>query len=483
MNIAKIVPVLVILMALSLLVGCGKEEVSQTAGVASDKATETMSVQLNDKDIDNIVRRSYQYIAMYNVVNNAAMNEKNPQNTGGWNRKFVATTLADHTMKMIARPNNDTLYLPVAMDLRDDAVVIKFPAFDSRYVVLETSAYDHYVEIPLSTMDGDFKKPTTMLFYTERTKGYGGESVKGIDKTLKMSGDFAAAFLRVMPHANEPDRMKRNIAAMKSLEVMPLAEFLGKPKKPVSHVDFPGYGNDQMVFNNNFLEVMQFVVNHTTFSSDNEMDQQVLAALKPLGIEPGKTYDRSKTANVDGSRIAKTAGSIAQKSLKIWNTPEGNPYTDQMFLPKDKMTLEAMIIQSAVGPIGLPAHQAQYPGISTTDGKPMNAQHDYVIRMSKDELPPAKAFWSVTLYDSKNGFLIPNDSKKYSIGENAGMKLDKDGGIEIHIAAEQPEGVSEENWLPINRKDEALDVIMRIYAPDLEKMKSYKVPQAERVKN
>ncbi len=81
------------------------------------------------------------------------------------------------------------------------------------------------------------------------------------------------------------------------------------------------------------------------------------------------------------------------------------------------------------------------------------------------------------------GFFIPNDRKKYSVGENAGMKLNKDGGIEIHIAAGKPEGVPEENWLPINRKDEGLDIPMRIYGPDLEKMKSYKVPQAERVKN
>ena len=73
------------------------------------------------------------------------------------------------------------------LDMRDDAVVIQFPAFDSKFVSLETSAYDHYVDIPLSTTKGDFKKPTTMLFYTERTKGYSGEPVEGIDKTLKIS--------------------------------------------------------------------------------------------------------------------------------------------------------------------------------------------------------------------------------------------------------------------------------------------------------
>ena len=62
------------------------------------------------------------------------------------------------------------------------------------------------------------------------------------------------------------------------------------------------------------------------------------------------------------------------------------------------------------------------------------------------------------------------------------QKLNEDGGIEIHIAAEQPQGVTDENWLPINRQDEALDVVMRIYAPDLEKMESWKTPMAERVK-
>jgi hypothetical protein len=38
-----------------------------------------------------------------------------------------------------------------------------------------------------------------------------------------------------------------------------------------------------------------------------------------------------------------------------------------------------------------------------------------------------------------------------------------------------------ENWLPITRKDLALDVIMRIYVPDLEKMKTWSAPTAERL--
>jgi len=62
------------------------------------------------------------------------------------------------------------------------------------------------------------------------------------------------------------------------------------------------------------------------------------------------------------------------------------------------------------------------------------------------------------------------------------MKLNKDGSIDIYIAAKPPKGVPMENWLPINRKDEDLSVNLRIYVPDLEKMKAWQAPKAELVK-
>ena len=52
----------------------------------------------------------------------------------------------------------------------------------------------------------------------------------------------------------------------------------------------------------------------------------------------------------------------------------------------------------------------------------------------------------------------------------------------IYIAAEKPAGVAAENWLPIQREDLELTVTLRIYAPDLEKMKTWKAPKAEMLK-
>jgi len=103
------------------------------------------------------------------------------------------------------------------------------------------------------------------------------------------------------------------------------------------------------------------------------------------------------------------------------------------------------------------------------------------FELDKDELPPAIAFWSLTLYDAKQGFFIPNEQRKYSVGENAGMKLDDSGGIEIDVAAQQPMGVPKENWLPINREDLELEIILRVYQPDVKKMKNWQAPRAKNI--
>jgi hypothetical protein len=153
----------------------------------------------------------------------------------------------------------------------------------------------------------------------------------------------------------------------------------------------------------------------------------------------------------------------------------------RLYRPKGSMTLKRLLFQSILGPIGQPATEAVYPAILTTDGAPMNAMHDYIIHISPDQMPPAIAFWSATLYDSENGFFMPNERKKYSVGENSGMKLDADGGIAIYIAAEQPEGVPDENWLPLVRGDYGVDIIIRIYAPDLERFATWTPPKAERI--
>ena len=460
-------------------------------------------VELSDAQMEELVLRSYPYVAMFNVNNKFALDATNPMNSGGYNRVKANTDLADHTVQAIARPNNDTLYVVAMVDVTKEPIVMEMPAFDSKYVSLMVTAYDHYVNIPMSAGDGDFDRPSTILFYSKRTPGYEGEPVKGVDKIFEVTGDFVSAVLRVMPHAAEPERLEANRAAMRSVDLEPLSEFLGKQDNDAHFVSwgsppgigrnldlkedmarFPDFGSDFEIFEDRFLEVMQFVVNHTTFDSDNELDSALLKILKPLGVEPGKEFDPDAVAVIGGAALREAAERFATESLAKMGDPEFLAANlTKTFQPKGKIGVELLAIQSVIGPIGQPAREALYPPVNTEDGKPMNAQSDYEIVMAPDAMPPAKAFWSVTLYDTENGFFIPNDRKKYSVGENAGFKLDENGGIRIVIAAEQPEGVPEENWLPIERKDIDLNVIMRIYSPDLEKFKNWEPPKAKRIES
>ncbi|MEZ9701271.1 DUF1214 domain-containing protein [Vibrio sp. 10N.261.46.E12] len=443
------------------------------------KATQDNIFELDRNQVENIVKRSYQYVAMYNVNNKTAeTDESSAMGTGGWNQLSLNTSLFDATIKNIVRPNNDTLYQIAMLDLRDQPMILDIPAIDSSYVSLQTSAYDHYVNVPLSSVKGDYTKAETVLFYTERTKGYqAGEQIPGIDRYLEMSGDFVIAFHRIMPHANEPEKFKEITEKIDSLKLLSLSEYQTGKVIAASPIIFPKVGTtDTDVFRDNLLEVMQFIFNHTTFDINNEMDQELLAAYKPLGIVPGKEWNPLTHNKIDHDLFHEVALDVQKDVYRMLNDPTTPSQLTFLFKPKGEIGLLTQTIQSVLGPIGLPVAEAMYPPVQTVDGEPMNALNDYVVRMKKDDMPPANAFWSITLYDSHNGFFIPNAHNKYSVGENAGYKLNSDGGIDIYIAAEKPAGVPTENWLPINRNDEGIDLILRIYATNFEKLQNWKAP-------
>ncbi len=459
------------------LAGCSDQPPppAETTAAVAEVAPPKAEV-LTDEQIEKIVRSSYPFVAMYNVNNKFALRQ-------GWNSCVADTVLKDHTMTDIARPNNDTLYIACLLDLRAEPVVIEFPAFDSKYVSLMVTAYDHYVNVPLSVTKGDFKKPGKVLFYTSRTQGYEGGPVEGIDRSFEMTGDFVSAVFRVMPHAKDAERFARIREQMKMVKPVGLAEFSGEAAAAVEAVDFPDVGQtDFDIYANNFPQVIQFALLHSSLEQSDPEDQQLLEALAAMGIEEGNNFDPAQARGYDGARFRAMAEKVWQEEFARMLDPASmKTLLPKMFKTKGNISADILLFQSVIGPIGLPHTEAVYPPVLSVDGGPMNASNDYVIHMDKEHLPPARAFWSVTLYDSANGFFIPNERKKYSVGENAGMKFNDEGGISIYIAAEQPAGVPDENWLPIERRDQDLDVIMRIYDPDLAAFSEYDPPRAQKI--
>ncbi|WP_354595933.1 DUF1214 domain-containing protein [Rhodovulum tesquicola] len=100
------------------------------------------------------------------------------------------------------------------------------------------------------------------------------------------------------------------------------------------------------------------------------------------------------------------------------------------------------------------------------EGKPLDgAKHRYTLRLAPGQLPPANAFWSLTMYGLPDSLLVANPINRYLINSPMlpGLLRDADGGITLYIQATSPGSDKESNWLPAN--DGPFWTAMRIYWP------------------
>lgn len=93
------------------------------------------------------------------------------------------------------------------------------------------------------------------------------------------------------------------------------------------------------------------------------------------------------------------------------------------------------------------------------------SQQSYMLRFSKEKLPPVYSFWSITLYDGETQLQFGNPLNRYLIDSPMmpNLKLDSDGGLTIYIAQQSPGEEKEVNWLPA--PDGSFYLIMRLYWP------------------
>jgi hypothetical protein len=113
--------------------------------------------------------------------------------------------------------------------------------------------------------------------------------------------------------------------------------------------------------------------------------------------------------------------------------------------------------------------EAIYPTArEDADGEPLDGAHRYQITFTT--LPPAKAFWSVTMYDTfydgMAGYLVENPINRYLINSTTqDLAYGEDGSLTMTIQHEQPQDATQRtNWLPA--PDGPFYLVMRIYWPE-----------------
>ena len=121
----------------------------------------------------------------------------------------------------------------------------------------------------------------------------------------------------------------------------------------------------------------------------------------------------------------------------------------------------AAIARFAVG--ANPPEAAVYLNCSADgEGKALSGTNHYVIHFNKGDLPPVKAFWSLTAYD-KGGYFIKNSLNRYAIGDRDALKFNSDGSLDIYVQPESPGSDRESNWLP--SYNGPFNLTIRLYWP------------------
>ena len=98
-------------------------------------------------------------------------------------------------------------------------------------------------------------------------------------------------------------------------------------------------------------------------------------------------------------------------------------------------------------------------------GDPLDGTKRYELRFDRE--PPVGAFWSVTMYDNADFFLVANPINRYSIGDRTpGLQRNANGGLTIVMQHDEPvEPGRRANWLPT--PGGGFRPILRMYEPHL----------------
>jgi hypothetical protein len=128
-------------------------------------------------------------------------------------------------------------------------------------------------------------------------------------------------------------------------------------------------------------------------------------------------------------------------------------------------------IRAYIVHIGIAANQAEetlyWNAYADSKGRLLDGSHSYDVRFTAR--PPVRetGFWSLTVY-GKDSYLVPNQEKRYAVGDRSNLQKRPDGSFVIHISRRQPRNIS--NWLPCPPNG-VFTLTLRMYVPREEALK------------
>lgn len=450
-------------------------------GVALSLCMSTISFA-KDTDVNNIraiAKDAYVYgfpvVDSYRILDAYTLNQKSPEYKAPFNEVKNVPRVFTSADRAIPTPNSDTPYSFAWLDLRAEPVVMTLPEVkDGRYYSVQL--FDGYIQ--------------TIQFLGSRTTGneggkflvvgpgWKGKVPKGITKVIHSESQLVFAVYRTqLRNAQDIENVKD---VQTGYKIMTLSQYTGKNiQSSVPDIKFiPALTPAEERTNPEFFNVMAFALQ---FSPELKEEQSLRQRFASIGIEPGKPFDvnslsaEEKSALVEGMK----AGQAEIDDTLAHTTSPAELSGTREFLKNDYVKRAAGAQAVLFGA----TKEEAYFTIMKHDSKGAvldGSKHRYVLHFPDGKLPPANAFWSLTVYGLPDKQLVDNPMNRYLINSTmlADLKKDQDGSINIYIQHDAPDDAHKANWLPV--PDGEFMMFLRTYWPQKSVLTgSWKAPQPE----
>ncbi|WP_217628695.1 DUF1254 domain-containing protein [Stenotrophomonas sp. HMSC10F06] len=445
-----------LLMSVLLLPACQRPE-SQPNRAEPSTAPDTRSASANEQDDAEaraIAKDAYIYafamLENYNTLYKQVASPDAPEYVGGFGKFRHYAQLYTPDNHDVVTPNNDTPYSWAWLDLRAEPWVVTVPKVpEGRYYVqqwVDLFTYNFAYIGSRATGNG-------AASYLIAGPGWKGDTPAGIKQVFPSETSLVLTLTRTA--LNGPDDIGNVKKIQEGMKLQPLSSYLKTQAPPAApEIQFPAYDADK-VHSHDFIGYLNFLLQFT--QPTNPSEAGLMERFAKIGIGPGRPFDatslsQARLAAIDAG-VADAKAAMAEKAKATLSS--NGLFGSRAVLKDDYLTRS---IAAEKGLYGNSIEEAWYGGYVGDGNTPS------MIHFSKDAIPPAKFFWSVTLYTLPDRFLYANELKRYSIGDRThGLKYDPDGGLTLYIGHVSPGKEKESNWLPAPAGP--YSAVGRVYGP------------------
>jgi len=414
-----------------------------------------------------IAREAYIYgfpfVEGYKTLYKQAVDKGNPDFKSPFNHIGHARNAATPDDTWVVTPNSDTPYSFAWLDLRAEPIVITMPKVDQRryysaqLIDLQTFNFAYLGTRAFGNDGGNF---------LITGPGWKGEKPEGVKAVIPCETELLYALFRTQLF--NADDIKNVNGIQDGYQVRTLSAYLGKPAPAAAPgIGWPGPSAD-MTEGPPLFSYLNFLLQ---FCPVHPSEKELRARFAKLGISAGARFDVGKLPPEVQQAVAAGIAQVWKDDFPAMmarvnsgSLTSGDIFGTREFLKNNYLY---RFVAAKLGLYGNTREEALYPPyfVDAEANKLDAAKHRYELRFDKGQLPPAVAFWSLTMYDGKSQLLVANPLKRYLVNSTMldSFKYAEDGSLTIFVSKDSPGVDKESNWLPA--PDGPFYCILRLYIP------------------